>query len=175
MKLHFKNPVYFTTAKCLDGLFLLYTDEGKQAIMDTWKYYVDKQQVIIYGYVIMSNHYHIIWQFDDEKFFWEYQRDAHKFMAKSIIGSLKNEKNSYLLNQIEVNAADRKYQVWERDALSKEVLTEPFFMQKLNYTHNNPCRTNPPLAINAEDYLWSSANFYLNGIDPFGILTHIYE
>ncbi|MGN6494670.1 MAG: hypothetical protein ACTHLE_21950 [Agriterribacter sp.] len=34
---------------------------------------------------------------------------------------------------------------------------------QLDYIHMNPCRWNPPLATQPEDYLHSSAKYYLTG------------
>jgi putative transposase len=41
------------------------------------------------------------------------------------------------------------------------------------YFYNNPVVNNPQLAKSAIEYRFSSANFYENGIDEFGLLTHI--
>jgi putative transposase len=43
------------------------------------------------------------------------------------------------------------------------------------YFYNNPEVNNPQLAKPAIEYRFSSANFYENGVDEFGILTHIEE
>ena len=41
------------------------------------------------------------------------------------------------------------------------VLNVKFLEQKLNYIHFNPCKYEPKLAVNPEDYTHSSAQFYL--------------
>jgi hypothetical protein len=43
-----------------------------------------------------------------------------------------------LFEKLKVKAADREYQVWERNSLSMDVYTQDFFIQKLIYIHNNP-------------------------------------
>ena len=75
------------------------------------------------------------------------------------------ELESYL-----VNAKDREYQFWERNALSVEIWSEKVLIQKLNYIHENPVRAG--LYIYPEDYKYSSALFYKTGIDNWGFLTH---
>ena len=51
---------------------------------------------------------------------------------------LDNHKDELL--QYVVNAKDRKYQFWERNALSVEIWSEEVFLQKLKYLHVNPVR-----------------------------------
>jgi hypothetical protein len=74
---------------------------------------------------------------------------------------------------------NRKYQVGKRRALSIELFTENVFMQKLDYIpvrtalagrHENPVKAG--LVKNAEEYHYSSAEFYHNGRDSFNMLTH---
>ena len=80
-----------------------------------------------------------------------------------------------LLEQLNVKAADRDYQVWERKSLSTDLFTEEVFLQKLNYIHNNPVQQKWKLAQLPEEYNFSSAKFYETGIDDFGFLTHYQE
>ncbi len=78
-----------------------------------------------------------------------------------------------LLEQYEVNAKDRRYQFWERNALTIDLLTEAVSLQKLNYIHNNPLQEKWKLCLLPEDYHYSSARFYLTGVDDWGFLTHL--
>ena len=75
------------------------------------------------------------------------------------------------LEQFKVNAKDREYQFWERNALSVDLWTPAVFLQKLDYIQNNPLQERWHLVDFAEDYKYSSAKFYLTGQDDFGILT----
>jgi hypothetical protein len=56
--------------------------------------------------------------------------------------------------------------------MSIDLVHEWFFMQKLDYLHNNPCQQHWQLASLPEDYKYSSAKFYEIGEDEFGFLTH---
>jgi len=44
----------------------------------------------------------------------------------------------------------------------------------MNYIHNNPLQPQWNLVDNPEDYKYSSAKYYEEGIDEFGILTNYY-
>ena len=72
-----------------------------------------------------------------------------------------------LFEKSKVKAADREYQVWERNSLSMDVYTEEFFIQKLNCIHNNPIQNKWKLAAIPEEYAYSSALFYATSEDRF--------
>jgi hypothetical protein len=71
-----------------------------------------------------------------------------------------------------VNAKDRDYQFWERNALSIDLWRPEVFMQKLDYIYNNPIQEKWRLSLSPEDYRYSSAKFYETGDDEFGLLSH---
>jgi hypothetical protein len=75
-----------------------------------------------------------------------------------------------VLKHFRVNASDREYQFWERNALSVELRTHEVFLQKLKYIHLNPVRAG--LCVLPAQYKYSSAWFYETGIDNWGFLTH---
>src|ERR1035437_8749486 len=56
------NEVYFWTDTIKDWIRLLQPDKYKQSIIDSWKWLKDKGLVNIYGFVIMPNHLHVIWE-----------------------------------------------------------------------------------------------------------------
>jgi hypothetical protein len=64
-----------------------------------------------------------------------------------------------------VTASDKdrgkKHQVFERSFDCKLITTEHFFLEKLNYIHNNPCSGVWNLVKNPVDYEHSSARYYI--------------
>ncbi len=55
----------------------------------------------------------------------------------------------------------QQYKVWEDGYNAKDVFSPDFLLQNMEYTHNNPIQPHWRLAEHAEDYIWSSARFYL--------------
>jgi putative transposase len=53
--------------------------------------------------------------------------------------------------------------VWDEDYDAKDVFSPDFLREKMEYTHNNPIQPHWQLVDRAEDYVWSSARFYLLG------------
>jgi len=54
---------YFYTDTIFGFNSLLKDDKLKMIIINSWKYLVDSSIIEIYGFVIMPNHIHILWNF----------------------------------------------------------------------------------------------------------------
>jgi putative transposase len=77
------------------------------------------------------------------------------------------------LETFKVNAKDRTYQLWKRNALSVDLFTPNVLQQKIDYIHANPVKAG--LCLHPEDYYYSSAKFYNTGVDDFNMLTNYLE
>ena len=153
----------------MDWKHLLLDNRHKDIIVDSLKFLVTEKRIILNAFVIMSNHIHLIWQPTFAFTLSDIQASLLKHTAKQLKRSLA-EKDAATLETYKVNKYDRSYQFWKRESLSIELRTHAVFMQKLEYIHYNPLKAG--LCINPEDYYYSSAKFYHNGIDDFGMLTH---
>jgi putative transposase len=165
-----KEHANYFTATCLEWTPVLIDDRFKQIIIDSLKYLTDAHRIDVYAFCIMNNHMHIIWQMLGDNKAEDVQRDFLKFTSQQILKVLRNEKSD-LLEQLTVNAKDRKHQVWERNAFSMPVYEDRFLFQKLHYIHNNPVVAG--YCIHPEDYYFSSAAFYLKGDVNFSFLKHV--
>ena len=146
-------------------------DSYKDIIIKSLKFLKAEGSVVIYAFVIMPNHIHLIWQIQDGYKQDNIQMRFLKFTAQQMKSRL-TDTNDPKLSQFIVNAKDRKYQFWERNSLSVDLWTQEVFMQKLDYIHNNPLQEKWRLVGFPEDYTYSSAKFYESGIDEFGLITH---
>jgi len=161
---------HFFTATNLEWKTLLQRDKYKDMVIESMRYLVKDRRVIIYGFVIMPNHLHLIWQLRAGRKREDVQRDFLKHTAQEIKKDMQINYPSELSVYL-VNAKDRKYQFWERNALSVEIWSEKVFFQKLRYMYENPFRAG--LCKHPLDYKYSSALFYYTGKDNWGFLTHI--
>ena len=162
----------FTTVTCLDWKHILAHEREKDIVIESMRFLVNHERVSIFGFVIMSNHFHMIWQMN-----WGYKRDAEqrnmlKYTGQQIIKNFRNEK-SLMLNELLVEAKDRRYQVWERNSLSVPLWSSKVMDQKLEYIHMNPVKAG--MCEQAEDYKYSSAKFYILNEKNWDFLTHIDE
>jgi len=165
-----KDYALFTTVTCLEWKPILENDREKEIILESMRFLVEKERVTIFAFVIMINHFHLIWQMNYGHDREREQCDFLKFTSQQILKNYRNE-NSLMLPKLLVQAKDRKYQVWERNALSVPLWSPAVIDQKMEYIHMNPVKAG--LCKYPEDYKYSSARFYLKNEKDWDFLTHI--
>ena len=170
-----KEYAEFITVTCLEWKPVLHEDRFKDVIIDSLSFLTKSKRVTVYAFVIMSNHFHLIWQMVGDHKREDVQRDFLKFTAKELLHLIKSKKGSQGLEELFVGLKDRTYQVWKRNSMSIDLIHDWFFNQKFEYLHRNPCQPHWQLALLPEDYRYSSAHFYEFGNDEFGFLTHYSE
>jgi REP element-mobilizing transposase RayT len=159
----------FFTATNLEWKPLLQRKEHKDIIIEGMRFMVKANRAKIFSFVIMPNHFHLIWQILPGYDQFKAQRDLLRHSAQRM--KLNMELNYPLeLEKFRVIAKDRTYQLWERNPMSVEIRTERFLLLKLNYIHTNPVRAG--ICQLPEEYLYSSARYYETGIDNWGFLSH---
>ena len=80
-----QNAMHFLTFTIIDWVDVLSRKEYKLAIVDSMNYCIKEKGLIVYGWVIMSNHLHVIWEAKDGNKLSDIIRDFKKFTAKNII------------------------------------------------------------------------------------------
>lgn len=164
-----KEHSEFLTVTCLEWKHILLEDRFKEIIIESLTYLTRSKRIYIYGFVIMSNHFHLIWQMIGDHQRSDVQRDFLKYTSQRILKAI-HQQQSELLNDLLVNAKDRKYQVWERNSLGIPLWSPEVFKQKLDYIHYNPVKAG--LCEVPEDYRYSSARFYEKNEKDWEFITH---
>lgn len=165
---------YFYTATILRWQKLLKPDKYKQIVLDCLHDLVDRKVAIVYGFVFMPNHIHLLWELPKMNGKEKANASFLKFTAHAFEKDLRAF-HPDVLPYFEVEKRDRVYQFWQHDALAIRLFNKDICEQKLHYTHQNPLQVHWQLAEKAENYFWSSAKFYKEGIDDFGFLTDYQE
>ena len=168
---------HFFTATNLEWKKLLLRDKYKEIIIESMRHLVTNKKVIIYGFVLMNNHIHLLWQMRAGVKRDEVQRDFLKHTAQEIKNDMLDNHKDELLQYL-VNAKDRKYQFWERNALSVEIWSEKVFLQKLKYLHANPVRAglcNYPLQYKNKVYYRKPTICVTGNIQGLNSYLHFYE
>ncbi len=155
--------LYFITTKAVDYAHLFRRDVVKRLLLDTFDCFRQQKRMKFFCFVIMPNHFHCIAQFSAECTMADAIRDFKRHTADRFIRQLKAENNKTTLDWLasKVSRPDKQLlKVWEDDYVAKDVVTENFLWQKMEYIHSNPCQSHWQLSERPEDYLWSSARFY---------------
>jgi REP element-mobilizing transposase RayT len=168
------NEVYFWTNTVKDWNHLFLSERYKMIVINTLLELAKKRLIKVYGFVIMPNHLHIIWELLSRNGKEMPHASFNKAVSHEIIKDLK-QRSSDLIQSYEVIEKGRKYRVWQRDPLAIKMYSKQETEQKLEYIHNNPLQERWSLVANPEDYTWSSASYYEKDFDQFGFLTHYME
>ncbi len=129
------NKIYFWTATIHKWLPLLDGPIIKQIIVHSLNYLSDKELITVYAFVIVPNHIHLIWQQNDLNGKETPKGSLLKYIAHLFLKELKATGN---LNLYELNQANKKHEIWQRDSLGIEVYSREVAKQKLDYIHFNP-------------------------------------
>jgi putative transposase len=164
--------LYFWTATINSWYKLLDKDVVKDIIIASLQYLTDKGRITVYGFVIMPNHIHLVWQIHALNGKENAQASFLKYTAHAFKKWLQAN-DAEFLKLFAVEAANKSYEFWQRDSLAFELTQRATTIQKIEYMHNNPVAKHWNLAATREQYQYSSAQFYYTGENDFGFLQHI--
>ena len=165
------GKIYFYTVAILNWIPLLSTEKYKNIILDSLIHLVKKEKIKVYGFVIMPNHIHIIWELTAMNGKEMPHASFMKFTGHQFLEELRKS-NSDLLNRFKVDRNTRDHQFWQRNALPIWLYDRKIMEQKLDYTHTNPLQAHWSLVKDPNDYKYSSCSFYEQGNNRFDWLTH---
>lgn len=165
------GKIYFWTATIHKWYHLLEQDKNKDQIVTSLKYLSLKKLITIYGFVIMPNHFHLVWQQNELNGKETPKGSLLKYTAHMLLEELKSIGQS---GMYKVNAGNKAHEIWQRDSLGIEIYSRAVAKQKLDYIHANPVSGKWQLAKDDISYYYSSAKFYETGIDDFGFLNDLY-
>ena len=117
------NTIYFITSRTVGAENYFIGPSKRKIIYDVLKEEIEKFKIDLYAFVILSNHYHLLF------------RIQKGIEIADFIGHL-NGKSSKILNEAE-NKFGRKvwYQYWDHC-----VRNEKDFFLNFNYEHHNPVK-----------------------------------
>ena len=126
------NEIYFWTITFNKWQHLLRADDNKMVVMNSLQWLVQNKLVRIYGYVIMPNHIHLLW--DQLKMNGKElsKNSFEKYTAKSLVNKMKAANDVALKNYL-VAATDGQHNIWLRDPLAIKIFNLEMFVQKLDY------------------------------------------
>ncbi|MEP6725520.1 MAG: hypothetical protein ABJC98_06880, partial [Bacteroidota bacterium] len=149
------NEVYFWTITINHWYPLLRKEENKMIMINSLQWLLSKQLAQIYGYVIMPNHIHLMWnqlKMNGREF---PKNSFEKFTAKRMLKNMKlsggktntREAKDAEIYNFAVKASDRNHNIWQRDPLAIRIFSREMAVQKLNYIHNNPLQAHWSLCL----------------------------
>ena len=166
-KYKFNNPkgIYFLTPTIVDWIDIFAGKEYCQMIIESLKFCQSNKGLVLHAYCIMPSHLHLIISSKQDENLSAILRDFKKFTSKQIIKmiwELPESRNKWLLQRfrsagLRINRVSN-FKVWQDGNQPKELITNKFIEQKLDYVHRNPVKA--MIVYRPEDYVFSSAASY---------------
>ena len=158
---------HFITATVVDWVDVFSRKIYSEIIIECLDYCIKNKGMILYSYVIMSNHIHFIVQSNEGKLS-DLLRDFKKFTSKTILEKIQTEPESrreWMLERFklatESHSRNKNYQFWQYGNHAEEIYSEKFMWTKIDYIHFNPVKAG--IVTKPQDYIFSSASNYIDG------------
>ena len=159
-----QHAPYFITSTVIHWIDLFTRQIYRDIIVDSLNYCVTNKGLELYGWVIMSNHIHLLGLCHPPHGMSGFLRDFKKHTSKEFIKAIDTERESrkvWLRDKFHFEALRTKraleYKVWKDDNHAI-LMTRYNAIPKLDYIHNNPVRAG--LVTEPDHYLYSSARDY---------------
>jgi len=165
-RIHNSQEIYFITFAVVEWVDALSRPYYKDLLIESLKYCQDNKGLILYAYVIMNNHVHLIASADEGYNLSDILRDMKKFSSKKLVKAIEENiqesRKRWMLwifrSNGERNSNNEKIQFWQQDNHPICLDTNEMIDQRLNYLHNNPVAEG--IVEEPEHYVYSSARDY---------------
>jgi putative transposase len=159
-----KKP-YFVTFTTVNWIDLFTRKSYCDVLIDSIKYCQQKKSLIVYAWVIMPSHVHMIIG-TNQKNMQDIMRDLKSFTSRRLKEEIKNHsqesRKEWLIWMFEragkKNSNNQNWQLWQQDNQPIELWDNYMIDNKLKYLLNNPVEAG--IVYRAEDYIYSSAIDY---------------
>lgn len=172
-----QDKLYFITLQVVEWVDVFSRQMYRDIIIENLRYCQRHKGLEIYGYVIMSNHIHLLAKSDTEELS-NTLRDFKSYTSKRLLAEIElgtESRKEWMLDLFRKAATkhsrNSKYQFWTHENHAELIYSNKFIAQKLEYIHSNPVRAG--IVKEPEAYLYSSAINYAgeNGMLDIELLT----
>src|SRR5680860_22457 len=133
-----KNQFHFLTFTTIEWIDIFTKPEYFIIIIDTFKYCQKNQGLLLYGFIIMTNHVHCLISAKEDYSLEDIVASFKKFTTSQIKKELAKDNRKYILGLIE-NSFSKKtensFQIWQRENYPELIESENFFLQEMEYIY----------------------------------------
>ena len=154
---------YFMTMTVVEWIDVFSRKNHRDAFIDSLKYCQENKGLIVFAYVIMTNHVHLIANTNEPFLLKDVIRDLKKFTSKKIVEQTQSEPESrrdWMLSIFGASITNKHtdFKFWQEGSHAIELYSEKFIWTKINYIHNNPVTAG--FVKSPEEWVYSSASNY---------------
>ncbi len=167
-KIRNSEGIYFITFTVVEWVDVFSRPDYASIIIDSLKFCQNEKGLVIYGWCLMSNHLHLVVSADKGNLS-DVLRDFKKFTSSKILKEIESNSKESRRNWMlwlfgsagKRNSNNVHYQFWRQNNQPKDMVSNSFKQEKLDYIHNNPVEAG--LVFEPYHYRYSSAIDYSGG------------
>jgi len=164
----YEHPTLFISGNVAQRvpLFRLWR-EANQMVVENLDFYRSKYGFLLYGYVVMPDHYHVLVRVRPGTSLIPLLRDFKSAVGKQVVEGLARAGLPQLLERFRLRtqlrrSKDARFRILQADNDIVEVFTPRILRGKLEYMHNNPVKEG--LVARPDEWMYSSCRAYEHGI-----------
>lgn len=160
-----QSAIYFVTFQVVGWVDIFSRQIYRDILIESLNFCQKHKELIIYGYVIMTNHVHLIVRSESGTLS-ETIRDCKRFTSRKIMKLIDDNSQESRKKWMQIvfayhakyNKRSGNRQFWTHENHAVQLDTNEMIDSKLNYIHDNPVRAG--WVEEQEHYLYSSARNY---------------
>jgi putative transposase len=155
-----ENLPHFITMTTIGWLDIFTKKEYSEAIINCLKYSRANLGLLLYEYVIMTNHVHLIAAAAEGKYLSNIIASVKRYTTAEILNLLRADNRCYISDVLKLHNVGRDgfpINVWQRENYPEVIIANKFYEKHMEYIHNNPVRKG--YVANAQDWTYSSAGY----------------
>ena len=167
-KFNNNDQMYFVSFAVINWVDLFIRTEYKAVVVKSLSYYIEKKDLKLYAWCIVTNHVHLIIGSAGnplENIMRDLKRHTSETLHLAIKNNTKESRREWMLSMMEnagtENSNNLGFQLWQQHNQPIVLDTPKITHQKLDYLHNNPVTAG--FVEKPEDWLYSSAKDYYTG------------
>ena len=169
------DHLYFVTASVCGWQPLFIEKEYVEIVLNSFTWLRQEKRMALFAFVIMPTHLHTI-ALPLDRSIGELLQSFGSFTAHTILKKLRENNRKELLDFFHKHRCDSslEHSIWQ-DIQAKNIYSEKFLTQKIEYIHQNPVAREWKLVRARADYEYSSACLYDNDQQPIIEINDIRE
>jgi REP element-mobilizing transposase RayT len=160
-----QEGLYFLTFTVVGWVDVFSRKIYRDIIIESMRFCIQHKGLLVYSYVIMTNHIHLIVRSETGKLS-DTVRDFKRFTSNRILSDISENNQESRREWMDVvfryhakyNSRVNEKQFWTHENHAVELTSNDMVDSKMNYVHENPVRAG--WVEKEEDYLYSSARNY---------------
>lgn len=161
------DSCYFLTLNTVDKIDVFVRPAYKQAIADALNYFIGSHGVVIYAWVLLSSHLHLILRPREAGAPAYFERDFKKYTTPLILKAMEMEldfRRDWMMQHFEDYSKSlrriEKFHLWQNcsSPLRLDCSQPRCLLERIAHIHENPVRER--IVDQPEAYLFSSARDY---------------